>query len=385
MSKYVQKPSDWVLHYFHRLQQNNFDCLITVSGSKGFGKSTASIYLARRYNELFSYVCPHCGRIGYKNFYAMRGKGNSETEFYVPDYLLNDSANIRCNYEYELDMKTGEKNISEGCNKTFKWSQRKPVPWKAETFVAYDNPDIMSKVFGLPKYSPVVCDESYNALGGDNHNKAENKEMKKVLNVIRPKRLLMFFCLPEISWLDSKVREGFSSFWLRMIERGEGVLFEKDKSDVPDHFHLKEVAKATGTIKFFTPMDKIRKNLAKIPTFFSILKIPDLPEKVYDDYEMVRNAINLQRRVEELTISNKDIAKLMTWNIVNDWDRIKINVSKSRENKVTYDILLRDILVNPVDRKSLVSEPTVRNWIRGVDDFVKTKGKDAHEFDFKEK
>ena len=355
-----------------------------VSGSKGFGKSTASIYLAKRYLELFSYVCPHCGRHGFKNFYAIKNAETETPEFYIPNYILNDKADLLCNEEYELDRKTGTKRKVAGCGKLFKWSQRKAIPWKAENNVAYDNEDVVQKVYTLPQYSPLVCDEAMRFASGMQHQTRDSKHIKQIFNVIRPKRFLMFMCIPEMTWLDSKYREGFSSFWLRMIERGVGVLFEKDKGEAKDKYHLKELDKAFGTVKFFTPMDKVKRNLKKIPTYFDMFNIPDLPEKVYNDYEMVRNSVTLQRQVEEMELSNKDMAKIAAYNIMNEWDRIKIAVNKTRDNKVTYDILLREVFVNPVDRKSLISEPTARNWLKGVSDFVKSKGKDAHTFDISE-
>jgi len=358
--------------------------MIMVSGSKGFGKSTASVYLARRYLQLFSYVCPHCGRHGFKNYYAIKNANSPEPEFYIPDYILNDKADLLCTEEYELDRKTGKKRKTAGCGRTFKWSQRKPIPWKAENNIAYDNEDVIDKVCNLPIYSPLVLDEAMRFASGMQHMTKESKYIKQIFNVMRPKRYLMFMCIPEMTWLDSKYREGFSSFWLRMIERGEAVLFEKDKGEAKDKYHIKEVDKAMGHISFFSPMDKVRKNLKKIPTYFDMFHIPDLPEKVYNDYEMVRNSITLQRQVEEMELSNKDMAKIAAYNMVTEWDRIKLAVNKTRDNKVTYEILLREVFVNPVDRKSLISEPTARNWIKGVRDFVKSKGKDAHTFDVTE-
>jgi len=375
---------DYLLHYFHRLQANNFDVMIMVSGSKGFGKSTASIYLAKRYLELFSYICPHCGRHGFKNFYSIRNEDTETPEFYIPEVVLNDTANLLCKQEYELDRKTGKKVLTTGCGKKFKWSQRKKIPWRAEDNIAYDNEDVIEKVTSLPNYSPVILDEAMRFAAGMQHATRDSKYIKQIFNVIRPKRYLMFLCIPEMTWLDSKYREGFSSFWLRMIERGVGVLFEKDKGEAKDKYHLKELDKAMGTIKFFTPMDKIKRNLKKLPTYFDMFKIPDLSEKVYNDYEMVRNSVTLQRQAEEMELSNKDMAKIAAYNISTEWDRIKMAVNKTRDNKITYEILLREIFVNPLDRKSLASEPTIRNWIKGVKDYVKSKGKDAHSFDIRE-
>lgn len=371
---------DYLLHYFRRLQENNFDVMTLVSGSKGFGKSTASIYLAVQYLDKFSFICPHCGNEFFKNVYAMDSDDEGETNFKIPEYVLNDTANIKCDFEYELDKSTGKKVVKRGCGKTHKWSQRKKIKWEARKFIAYDNADVVDKLFTLPNYAPIVADEAIKFAAGHSHNKADSKALKEIMAVVRPKRFLMLLCIPEFSWLDSKYREGMSSFWLRMIERGVGVLFEKDKGESKEKYHIKELDKIMGTVKFFTPMEKIKKNIKKHPCYFDMIKFPDLPEKIYNDYELVRNAVNLQRQVEEMEISNKDVAKIAAWNLVNDWDAIKLQVNKSREHRITYEILMRLIFVNPIDRKSLVSEPTIRNWLKGVDDFVKTKGKDAHAF-----
>lgn len=368
---------DYVLHLFSRLQINNFDLSVLCSGAKGFGKSTTAIYLSKRYVDLFGFVCPNCGAEFYKSVYAIK-EGNT---FVIPDYVLNDKARIICPEQYRLDLKSGNKIKIRGCGHKFKWSERKKIKWEAKKFIAYDAQGMIDLLFNAVENSPIIADEAFQILGGQNHNRAENKYLKEVINNSRPKRHLIFYCIPEVTWLDSKVREGFSSFWLRMIERGEAVLFEKDKGESKDKYHMKELEKIFGTVKFFTPMDKIKRNLKKHPCFFDVFTIPTLPEQIYDDYEMYRNSVLLQRQVEELSLSNKDIAKIMAWNLFNQWDRFKIGVNSSKEAKPTYNLILNEIMVDPVSRKSLASEPTLRNWMKGVDDYVKTKGSESKIFD----
>lgn len=352
-----------------------------VSGSKGLGKSNTAIHLAMQYVDLFGFVCPKCGAEFYKTVYAIKYNSDGEPYFEIPEYVLNDTANIECPIQYRMELKTGEKKVVRGCGHKFKWSERKKIKWEAKKFIAYDAQGLIDLLFNGIENSPIIADEAFQILGGQNHNKAENKYLKEVLNNARPKRHMMFYCIPEVTWLDSKLREGFSSFWIRMVERGQAIVFEKDKGEAKDKYHMKELEKIFGTVKFFTPMEKIKRNVRKHPCYFDSIKIPAVPEKVYDDYEMYRNSVLLQRQVEELALSNKDVAKIMVWNLMNMWDRIKIAVDRSKEAKVTYSILQHEVLVDPVSRKSLASEPTMRNWLKGVDDYVKTKGASSVAFE----
>jgi hypothetical protein len=330
---------------------------------------------------MFGFVCPSCGCDFYKNLYASKTDSSGKVYFEIPEYVLLDKAWIQCPIHEKIDFKTGKKETYLGCGHKFRWSERKKIKWASNKFISYDAKSLTDLLFHAVPYSPIVADEAFQILGGQNHNRAENKYLKEVLNNARPKKHIMFYCIPEVSWLDSKLREGFSSFWIRMVERGEAVIFEKDKGESKDKYHMKELEKIFGTVKFFTPMDKIKRNLRKHPCFFDMIKIPELPEKVYNDYEMYRNSILLQRQVEELELSNKDIAKIMVWNLMRQWDRFKIDVDKSKEVRPTYDILIRDVVVDPVTRKPLASEPTLRNWLKGVDDFVASKGSDVMAFD----
>lgn len=330
---------------------------------------------------MFGFTCPNCGAEFYKSVYAIKYTSDSKPYFEIPEYVLKDKAKIECPIQERLNLKSGNKERVRGCGHKFKWSERQGIKWEAKKYIAYDAQGLIDLLFNAVEYSPIIADEAFQILGGQNHNRAENKYLKEVLNNARPKKHLMFYCIPEVTWLDSKLREGMSSFWIRMIERSEAVLFEKDKGESKDKYHMKELEKIFGTVKFFTPMGKIKRNLRKHPCFFDTLQVPRIPDKIYNDYEMYRNSVLLQRQVEELSLSNKDIAKIMSWNLMNNWDRIKLEVNKSKESRMTYSILQKEVLSDPVSRKSLASEPTIRNWLKGVDDYVKSKGAEAKIFE----
>ena len=166
-----------------------------------------------------------------------------------------------------------------------------------------------------------------------------------------------------------------------MIDRGEGILFEKDKGITKDAYHIQKAEELMGTVKFFSNMTKIKKNLMKHPCYFDSFHFPELPEDVYNDYEMVRNAVNLQQKVAEQSFSNKDLGKVAAYNLLNNWDRISVGVQRSRDLRLGYDILTNEIFADPLTRKRMVSDVTVRNWVRGIGDYVKSKGESVVVFD----
>ena len=370
----------YFVNYARRLQDNNMDVLTIVSGDKGLGKSTAAIVMAIDYLNKYSFVCPRCNSEFYKNVYDVDNSTNPPS-FYIPKQVLEGKWRIRCPEEFSLNLSSGVKKKVSGCGYKIKYSDRKKIKWSAKKFIAYDNQDVVNKIFTLPTFSPIIADEAVKFAAAHNHNKTDSKQLKELFTVIRPKKFWIFFCIPEFSWIDSKYREAMSSFWIRMIERGTAILFEKDKGEAKEKYHIKEMQEMMGTVKFFTHMDKIKHSLRKHPCYFDMFSIPELPEKVYIDYEYVRNAVNLQRQVEEMELSNKDMAKMMSWNIMKNWDRFKIAVDRSREAKPTFSIMTHELLVDPVTRKSLVSEVTLRNWLKGVGDYIKTKGQEVQAFD----
>ena len=369
----------YFIHYLRRWQENNNDVFLINASEKGLGKSTLSIHLARDYIQRFGFICPHCGNEFYKNLYKVEKVGNSY-RFYIPDSIKSNEVRIKCPEYYELDIKTGVKKKISGCGETFVWSERKRIKWSAAKFIAYDNGEARTKILNMPRYSPLIFDEAMNFMAAQDHNKVESKEMKKLITVVRPRRLFMIANIPELMWVDSKYRDIFAHFWIYAIEKGHAFIFEKNKAVTKDKWGLKYLEKHMGVVKYFTNTDKIKRSIKRHPCYFDSISWSELPEKVYNDYEYVRNARNLQRQVEEMELSNLDIGKIMAWNLLNEWDRIQLEVNKSKGNKMTYNILRHEILINPVTRKPMSSETTVRNWVIGMEQYLKTKGQNSGVF-----
>src|SRR6056297_2661128 len=113
--------TDYIIHMFRRLQANNFDVSALVSGAKGFGKSTAAIWLSKQYVDMFGFICPNCGADFYKSVYSIKKDSKGNAYFEIPEYVFKDKASIQCPVQERLNIKTGQKEHVRGCGHKFKW------------------------------------------------------------------------------------------------------------------------------------------------------------------------------------------------------------------------------------------------------------------------
>ncbi len=345
------------------------------------GKSTLAIKLAREYIKIFGFICPHCGNKFYKSVWDYKQNKNSSFTFFIPEDIKNDKIYIRCPVEKELDLKSHTINKVTGCGKLFLYSERKKIKWSAEEFIAYDNEEAQTKMLTLPIGSPLIFDEAINFMDALSFNRSDSKALKRLFTVIRPRRLFMFFNIPEMMRIDSYYRESMSHFWFRCLDKGVAAIFEKNKWITKDKYEIKRLQKMGGIIKYSTSLNKIKRAIRSHPCFFDTITWSELSKEVYEDYELVRNARNIQRQVREMELSNKDMAKVAVYNLFNNWDAIAVDVNRSKQRKMTYNIMLNSILVDPLTKKKMVGEDTVRAWVRGVGEYIKTKGSEVNVFD----
>lgn len=371
----------YFLHYARRLQDNNNSVETLVDGDRGMGKSTLTVAMAREYIKLFGIKCPHCGNEFYKTVWDYKQDGKGGYKFFIPEGILNGKIYLRCKEEKELDLKSHTLNKVSGCGKLFLYSERKKIKWSAEKYIAYDNEEAQEKMLTLPIGSPLIFDEAINFMDSLSFNRSDSKALKRLFTVIRPRRLFMFFNIPEMMRIDSYYRETMSHFWFRCLDKGTAAIFEKNKWITRDKYEIKRLQKMGGVIKYSTSLDKIKRTIKSHPCFFDTITWGELPENIYEEYELVRNSRNLQRQIKAKEFSNKDMAKVAVYNLFNNWDAIAVDVNRSKQRKMTYNIMLNSILLDPLTKKRMIGEDTVRAWVRGVGEYIKTKGSEADVFD----
>jgi hypothetical protein len=69
--------------------------------------------------------------------------------------------------------------------------------------------------------------------------------------------------------------------------RGSAAVFVRDANPVADSWRLKDFIKI-GTYNEFTSPEKIKERLSKHPNFWTVMKVPRVPEKLYEKYLKVR-------------------------------------------------------------------------------------------------
>lgn len=239
-----------------------------------------------------------------------------------------------------------------------------------KTYIAYNNQDVYDKVHSLPDYSPLICDEAVRFAMGEDWGKVENKNLKKLFAQMRTKHLIVFFCLPRFARLDSKYREDFSTMWIRLLERGQAVIFQPDLSEVPDAWHMKELAEKMGRIGWFTDISNIIKKLRRHPCYYDDFIVPPVPKDLYEAYMEIRNEAVFNETKEVGTLGKSEIVSFVVYNLMNNWKGIKEAIEGNKVKRPTYDILENNIFFNPITKLPSVKNSTLKVWENKIKEII---------------
>lgn len=245
-------------------------------------------------------------------------------------------------------------------------------------YVAYNNRQILEKLHTLPVYSPLIADEAIRIAWSREWNKADNKDLAKFSAQVRPKKHIVFMNIPKLAWIDSSYREGMLDMWVwvhSVIEDGQkkayAVVFLPDENQAEsDSWHLKmlkQQGKKIERVGRFTSMEKIHKIVKKHPCYLDMFMFPKVPKDIYDRYLELRTHHVMERESE--FVNQKDMAKVITYNLYRRWKKFDDAVKKSRFGKPNQAILT-DLTYDPTRKKNLVQKTTVYNWIKDVEERV---------------
>lgn len=183
--------------------------------------------------------------------------------------------------------------------------------------IAYDNFDVQNLTSGyhaLPPYSPILCDEAVRFAMGEDWQKSESKELKKLMTQIRTRHYIILFCLPEFWWLDRKYREDMTVFWIHVFCRGYSLIFTPDlRIGIEDHWHRKEFQKGVPrTINIFTPINEFLSYYRKHPCYWADMSFYKCDERLYARYKKIRDEKALS---PSPTITRYELIKLVVWKL----------------------------------------------------------------------
>lgn len=331
------------------MQESDLDVVAVTSSPKGFGKSSFIIQLARKYASIFNLTCNRCN-----HEWTFTGKA-CRPDAYGKIELI--------------------KEIWQPCPKCKSTDVRKPEVFNFKRYLGYDSEEVKDLIYDLPEYSPVLPDEGSKFMMGEDWMRVENKEMKKLFAIMRTKHLLLLTNIQKFQWTDRKIRDDMTSFWIRILKRGLTVLIQPDLGEAKDPWDMKHFDKILGKYFYFTPDDVLWERAEKLynnhPGVIDVLTIPKVPDRIYDEYLKVRNEKAFARRRKEEMIDQRDVGKIVAWNLKNRWQETVGAVKASRFGQPTYKILERFMFSDPKSGDLLVRYTTIRNWINDIQRFLR--------------
>jgi hypothetical protein len=241
-------------------------------------------------------------------------------------------------------------------------------------YVAYNNKEVFEKLHTLPIYSPLIGDEAIRFAWSREWNKADSKELIKFAAQMRPKKHIFFMNIPKLVWMDKAYREGMIDIWvwIHAVDTEEGkksyaMVFEPDENQgEADSWHLKEFKikkRKIDRIGRFTNMDRIYNIIKNHPCFNTMFPFPKLPDDIYQNYLEIRKAKVMER--ESDYINQKDMAKILVYNLKQNWDSLTNAIKEGRFSKPTYR-MIAEILSKDTKGNQLIQHTTVRNWVNDV-------------------
>ena len=99
--------------------------------------------------------------------------------------------------------------------------------------------------------------------------------------------------------------------------------------------------------------------------FFDIFKFPIVPKDIEDEYLELRNKKTFVEAGERFVVQ-RDIAKVMVYNIKYNWRRLVEAVEKGKVKYPTHRIIARNLMHDPVKKIQLVSDSSVDKWMKEI-------------------
>ena len=244
-----------------------------------------------------------------------------------------------------------------------------------EKYIAYNNEDVIEKIYSLPPYSPLIGDEAVRFAWSRDWNKAENKELAKLSTQIRTKKLIFFMNIPKLPWIDSAYREQLLDIWVWIHssfsggkKTGYAMIFEPDRNQAEtDSWHLNTLKKhmrKKERIGRFTEIQRLFRIVKYNPCFVDAFPFPKLPEDLYQVYLKVRDKRAFETTRQQIT--QKDMAKIILYNLKQNWGKLVNELETRRFDTPTNKIMAEFLLKHPLTGKEVIGTNSIQKWYNDV-------------------
>ena len=268
-----------------------------------------------------------------KNIEEKQFSSKREFRKFIKTCLRRNFSNYDTMILLTADKGTGKSSAAIMMAK--EWCKLIGIKFKPDRHIAYDNADVMEKIQKLNPFEPLIADEAIRFASAEDWNKAENKELKKVLGQVRTKHLFYVLCFPlKINKLQKEYLDSYVNYWIDLYDRGVGALYVKDKNPSTDAWNTKLFAKMGSWNEFSSP-EQIEKRLSKHPNYWTSLSIPKVPKELYNRYLEVR---------ETNVYNDKNVLDAMSKNdVYRSALLIMLKEIVTKDSSLSYDRVLKSI------------------------------------------
>jgi hypothetical protein len=224
----------------------------------------------------------------------------------------------------------------------------------------YSYKEIESKIYGLPRYSPIVIDEGLKIFYKLDWTSQIQNNLIKLFSTSRKHNKVVFLCLPYFSELRTSFRQNLVNMWIHVVERGEAVLFMPDANPFVtdkwafadcDKIYRAKAAKIRVSRKekkyfVFRQLSVYRGEFSFSPmleadekSYLDLVRLSELDESGGSD----ENARVLRYRLAWGNLSAKVVeGKLAPLTKIAEWSKMPYS---------TLNDLLRELGARPIDKK----------------------------------
>ena len=105
------------------------------------------------------------------------------------------------------------------------------------------------------------------------------------------------------------------------------------------------------------------------PCVIDYFFVPKVPDDIYAEYQRSRDKKAFQKEVD--VVDEKELGKIVVYNMLNNYDLFMAAIEKTRDKKPTVKLLSESLFFNPNNGDPIITFSTVANWNREMNRKIK--------------
>jgi len=190
--------------------------------------------------------------------------------------------------------------------------------------------EMMAKIVGLPKYSPISADEAIKILYKMNWATDIQKFLNMLYAVCRQENKISLLCMPRFIDFNEFFRNHRIKFWIHIISRGHAVFFIRDWSPFSkDPWWIQDSQKTIDMHYKSKKLKIVDFNdeemiflLKKAKIFVGEIMFDDLPADIQEIYKSGKKSGGYENLADQLSFGGTGKRSVLEVKLVNTYDAL---------------------------------------------------------------